>query len=443
MALIPAGVLERVVAVADGGLMHNETRKEQVGPLCVDITEATVEQYGRCVVAGACSPPFDTFEAPTSWQFRGPQLQSPGLCNGLKADHKDHPENCITMQQASAYCKSAGKRLPTSSEWLWAGLSADNASRYPWGSAPPTGPCYLNKGVPDTSANTYAAPVKQTGTAPVGASPSGMSKFGLLDMLGNVAEYTEDVRSANAVYGVIVMGGSWYRQNGLHDDWHGYGVFDEKGRSPDVGVRCVRADSKPVDLAAKAAAEQAAERDAKAKETAAQEAAIAAPFLEAKKIGTPKAWADFLQAHPESKKAAEARSQLADALNQGKAITISVSSTGHADCINFDLAQSEMIAHVREVGNSWKFQCPKTAAFKWTFRNLTKAPLGVKAQALGQKFEFIAKGDATVSGTVSLPDGCRSREQLSSKPRYSRGAVTFSCSDRANVTDASLASAAP
>ena len=147
---------------------------------------------------------------------------------------------------------------------------------------------------------------------------------------------------------------------------------------------------------------------------------------------------EYLQAHPQSRWAGDARNELANALGRAKALAIIVSSTGRTECKSFSLSQYALIPNLRVLGSSWNYYCPKSATFKWTFRNPTKAPLTVKAQALGQNFEFSCAADSTASGTVSVPDGCTSTGQLRDPPSYSRGAVTFGCSNSAFITGAAL-----
>jgi formylglycine-generating enzyme required for sulfatase activity len=131
----------------------------------MDKTEVTAAQYQTCVDAGACAP----------------AGQSAG-CNAPLAERGDHPINCVDWTQADAYCRFAGKRLPSEAEWEKAARNADRR-RYPWGDAPPDA-ARLNF-------NNVAG-----ATQPVGSHPSGASPYGLLDMAGNVFEWTADYYAA-------------------------------------------------------------------------------------------------------------------------------------------------------------------------------------------------------------------------------------------------------
>ncbi len=126
----------------------------------IDRAEVTVGDYRRCVDAGKCSA---------------------ALCRGQPEAHvgPDLPVTCVSWRQAAAYCAWAGGRLPTEAEWEKAARGLDGR-KYPWGGAAPTCELALH------NVCGIDAP------APVGARPAGASPFGILDMGGNVAEWTAD-----------------------------------------------------------------------------------------------------------------------------------------------------------------------------------------------------------------------------------------------------------
>lgn len=134
----------------------------------MDQLEVTNAMYQSCVSAGACTLPQNFGTARKADYFFNPE-------------YRDYPVVYVTWGQAKAYCEWADRRLPTEAEWERA-ARGDDMRTFPWGEDKPDYRfANFNMLVTDTS---------RVGSYPLGASP-----FGILDMAGNVAEWTSDFYS--------------------------------------------------------------------------------------------------------------------------------------------------------------------------------------------------------------------------------------------------------
>jgi formylglycine-generating enzyme required for sulfatase activity len=113
-----------------GGSFTLEERKEQasVAPFYLDVNEVTVAASRTCVTAGTC-------DAPRA--YNPAQGYYAVMCNWNHLGRDAHPINCVTWSQASGFCASLSRRLPTEAEW--AARGGEQGTSYPWGEAEPDG----------------------------------------------------------------------------------------------------------------------------------------------------------------------------------------------------------------------------------------------------------------------------------------------------------------
>jgi gamma-glutamyl hercynylcysteine S-oxide synthase len=153
------------------------------------------------------------------------------------AGSADKPVTWVALEDARAYAAWAGKRLPHEWEWQYAAQGTDGRL-YPWGN--------------EWDASAVPVPDKgrtMRGPDSISAHPKGASPFGVMDLVGNVWQWTDEFVDDHT-RGGILRGGSYYQPQG--SIWYfpqAYKLTEHgklemmapaKDRSAAVGFRCAQ-----------------------------------------------------------------------------------------------------------------------------------------------------------------------------------------------------------
>ena len=213
MVTIPAGTLR--MGRDDGAIDERPVRDVPVAALDADRLEVTNVQYRWFVIDQGLS-------APAGWSGSTAYPRGEAL----------HPVTGVTWADAEAYCAWAGKRLPTEAEWEWIARGPEGRL-FPWG-AVELSPPPANSGNPEDGS-----------IIAVGGHPDGATPLGVLDMAGNVREWTADrygpYRDPHAPpeqgTRMAVRGSSWRTYNDVASARES---ADADTAADDLGFRCVR-----------------------------------------------------------------------------------------------------------------------------------------------------------------------------------------------------------
>jgi gamma-glutamyl hercynylcysteine S-oxide synthase len=149
---------------------------------------------------------------------------------------ENRPVTWVSQEDARAFASWAGKRLPHEWEWQYAAQGTD-ARLYPWGNE------WDDTAIPGPDKSR-----SMRGADPVDAHPKGASPFGVMDMVGNVWQWTEEFLDEHT-RSAILRGGSYYRPQGsiwyfpqtykLNEHGKLLLMSPSMDRSGGVGFRCV------------------------------------------------------------------------------------------------------------------------------------------------------------------------------------------------------------
>ena len=162
------------------------------------------------------------------------------LCDWVRgkprAGWERKPVTWVSIEDARAYAQWAGKRLPHEWEWQYA-AQGDDGRLYPWGND------WNPQNMPRQS-KAREMPIPDD----VDAHPLGASPFGVMDLVGNVWQWTDEFRDEHT-RAAVLRGGSaylpqtshWYFPQAYQLDQHGKYLLmaPARDRSAGIGFRCV------------------------------------------------------------------------------------------------------------------------------------------------------------------------------------------------------------
>ena len=247
MVHIPAGTFPFRTTHGDAFIPypeHRQGREFRMAGFWIDRHPVTNAEY-KAFLEQARYVPSDTVNFLRHW--RG---------GTYPAGQADYPVVYVSYEDAQAYARWAGKRLPTEVEWQYAAQTPD-LREWPWGGEP--GAIYREeekvtetltrftlKGIDPAFCNPGNGTPDRVGAYPRGANP-----YGLQDLVGSVWQLTNDLYKSGSYDYIILKGGSyfnpssswWYVQGGpreLHYSQQLLRVSQGFERNATVGFRCVR-----------------------------------------------------------------------------------------------------------------------------------------------------------------------------------------------------------
>jgi Sulfatase-modifying factor enzyme 1/Domain of unknown function (DUF4388) len=191
------------IKVDGGEFYYQDGERRNLPTFEIDPTEVTIAQYAEFLAAVGSSNEYDHPSQPLSKGHSNPQWMELYTAAVTGRDYQgvhvtvNYPAVFVDWYDAYAYATWKGRRLPTEEEWEKAARGTDSR-RYPWG---------MDEG--HGKANVYQGNPLQKWTEP-GSFPGDKSPYGVLDMAGNVSEWTASIdKSGNP----IVRGGNFGNPN--------------------------------------------------------------------------------------------------------------------------------------------------------------------------------------------------------------------------------------
>ncbi len=229
-----------LIAGGDFVMGSNSAGDEQKGEHSVNVKSFLIDKYevtnaewAEFIKATGRTAPVDSSGVKSYWESWNGNVPPAGrerwpVCNISARDAEEFAQ-WLSKRDGVAY------RLPTEEEWEFAARNGSEGSLFPWGNSWVEGRANLNK---------------KSSPQDVGSFPEGATKDGVLDMVGNVWEWTsskasfyERSRVAPDSNARVRRGGSFaetlnseYFQNSTSRIWFG----DENYKFPTIGFRLAR-----------------------------------------------------------------------------------------------------------------------------------------------------------------------------------------------------------
>lgn len=221
-ATAPAWIEVRAGLFASG----SEQNPVDVPAFAIQRDEVTNGDYGRflsaCPRGSACGPR----ELPSYWED-----------SAYLASHEDHPVVFVSWNDAAAYCKWAGARLPTALEWEKAARGTDGRA-YPGGDlADPEAINILGTERRDEKSRAPRQIASWATSDP--RYRRDRSPFGALAMAGNVSEWTASA-SPDEPDLRLAAGGSWDSWELADGRTYSRLPKNPEDRSSSLGFRCAK-----------------------------------------------------------------------------------------------------------------------------------------------------------------------------------------------------------
>lgn len=213
MAVLPGGDFlmgsEDRLAYPDDG--EGPVRRVRLSSFRIDLCAVTNDEFGRFVddsgyvteaerlgwshvfaglLPGSLRHERGVGRAPWWRQIEGADWRHPEGPDSSIAAREDHPVVHVTWNDAHAYARANGKRLPTEAEWEYAARGGLEGEPFPWGSELEPGDEHWMNVWQGRFPRTNAVADGYYGTCPVDAFPP--NAYGLRNMTGNTWEWCAD-----------------------------------------------------------------------------------------------------------------------------------------------------------------------------------------------------------------------------------------------------------